>query len=123
MTLVGSFIKRLTRNYKGRNILEEKKAKEEPGNLTTGGEINVLDLIDYVTKVFEKDKTVLASFMPRLKPDFMRQSGTIEEMKSEYSDFCLLRLLSKVVKQGKDMKFLFETLDEDKSGQSRLALI
>ena len=48
----------------------------------------------------------------------MRQSG-IEEIKSDYSDFCLLRLLSKVVKQGKDMKFLFETLDEDKSGQSK----
>lgn len=90
-------------------------------NLQTGGECVIFDLIDELRNVFKDDKEMCQRILSAIKPSQLnnidtKNSPALQKLKLEFS---LLKITTKIAKMGKDAKFLYDSLDKDKSGSRK----
>ena len=82
-------------------------------DLLSGGEWSILEVIDLTTLWIQKDKELLESFIPKIQP--IRSDNEIEEGRFLLM-FSLMKIWNKIAKLGKDVKYLYQTLDKDGGG-------
>ena len=105
-----------TENYKRVMAIRPKAIQEKMKtniDLQSGGEWSILEVIDLTTLCMLKDKELLESFIPKIQP--IRTDNEIEENKFLLM-FSLMKICNKIAKLGKDVKYLYQSLDKDGGG-------
>ncbi|CDW83979.1 UNKNOWN [Stylonychia lemnae] len=109
-------------NYLGRiiGILPPSLDRDQidSNNLGQGGECAVCDLMDEFKVIFKDDKEMLDRFLTNLKPDQIQKMDETNSVdyKKKILEFCMVKIIYKVSKIGKDIKHIYDVLDQDKSG-------
>ena len=104
-------------NYKKVMSIKPKKIKDQmkaANDHTTGGEWSILELIEITVNSMNKDKELLESFIWKIQP-IRREGSEIPEHKFLLT-FSLMKIWNKIAKMGKDVKYLYQTLDKDGGG-------
>lgn len=93
-------------------------ADEKLSNILTGGETSVLDLIETVQGAIkvENDKELMESFLPKILPETYYNATSKTEQDRIRLNMSIMKICYRISKLGKDVKYLFETLDQDKGG-------
>ncbi|CAI2367808.1 unnamed protein product [Moneuplotes crassus] len=82
-----------------------------------GGNCSLLEVIDVFTNWCNKDKELLASFIPKLTPDIPEEIKDNQKAIDQfYIDFSLVKICHKAAKLGKTIKYIHQTLDKDGDG-------
>ncbi|CAI2362930.1 unnamed protein product [Moneuplotes crassus] len=86
-------------------------------DLQVGGNCSLLEIIDVFTNWCNKDKELLASFIPKLTPEIPKDiAGNPHEIEQFYIDFSLVKICHKAAKLGKTIQYMHDELDEDGDG-------
>ncbi|CAI2386044.1 unnamed protein product [Moneuplotes crassus] len=89
---------------------------DQPPNLIHGGECNVLELIHIVTQCIGKDEELCEEFIPKLLPNNIPNFDSKEEENAFMLNFAQSKICFSIAKLGKNVQYMFETLDEDGNG-------
>eukprot|EP00347_Sterkiella_histriomuscorum_P023774 403333433 len=105
------WVKRLTK-------MNQKVSEETVNNLKNGGECMIFDIIDELRIAFKDDKELTERILSNIKPDNYKAIDHKDKskMKTFQIEFSVLKITSRIAKLGKDLKFIYDTLDKDKSG-------
>jgi len=87
----------------------------------TGGECGFFDLVNDAIENFKNDRDLLEVIVPQL---VSQQTLAIKPEETQLKErtvleTALLKICTRLAKIGKDLKFIFETLDDDKSGSCK----
>eukprot|EP00347_Sterkiella_histriomuscorum_P001583 403371470 len=95
-----------------------KIADEQINNLSQGGECSICDIIDEIRIAFKDDREILERLLNAFKPEQLAKidENNMPALKKFQLDYCLTKIIYKVSKIGKDIKYIYEVLDQDKSG-------
>ena len=83
-----------------------------------GGECLIFDIIDEIKVAFKDDKDMYERILPNIWPDQLNQidKGDKEKLKKFYLEYSILKITTRMAKLGKEVKYIYDTLDKDRSG-------
>lgn len=82
----------------------------------------IFDIIDELRIAFKDDKEMTERILNAIKPDTFKTIDALKDqatLKKFFVDYSVLKITSRVAKLGKDLKFIYDTLDKDKSGSCK----
>lgn len=88
-------------------------------NIKTGGECLIFDIIDELRIAFKDDKEMMERILCSIKPDTFKSIDDPHLLKMFFVDYSVLKITSRIAKLGKDLKFIYDGLDKDKSGSCK----
>lgn len=117
LILRGRFIfNEALKNYQLNSITKGITISEQPPDLIHGGECSALELVFLVTSCISKDPELWADFIPKIMPNNVPEFESSEEEKAYSLEFSLMKICCTISKLGKNVKFMYESLDEDNNG-------
>jgi len=111
-------------NWRSKKLDAQKVKEDQLNNIHNGGLCGIFDIIEHTIKAFEKSQNqqVLDGFVAMILPDgVVSEDQPLDETTRAKLrlDFIVMRLVARLVKLGKDIKYIFEFLDKEKTGQSK----
>ncbi|CDW83377.1 UNKNOWN [Stylonychia lemnae] len=96
----------------------DKIPEDTLSNMRNGGECNIFDLIDELRVAFKDDRELNDRILSTLKPDNYKALDQKDKnkVKKFQIEFSILKITTRIAKLGKDLKYIYDTLDKDKSG-------
>ena len=104
------------KNYKINAKTKGISVADHPVDLIHGGECNVLELLFITTTWINKDIELWEDFIPKILPNNIPEFASPEEERDYLLRFAQMKICLSISKLGKNVRYMYDKLDEDKNG-------